>query len=70
LKKVSDKQEKEFLSIFIPTTPSPLTGFVAIVPKDEVIELDMPLEDAFRFIVSAGLIVPREGKTLPEQAQT
>ncbi len=68
LKKVSERQEKECLSIFIPTTPSPLTGFVIIVPKDEVIELDMPIEDAFRFIVSAGLIAPGEGKRLPEQA--
>jgi len=68
LKKVSEKQGKEYLSIFIPTAPSPLTGFVIIVPKDEVIELDMPIDDAFRFIVSAGLIVPGEGEQLPEQA--
>jgi uncharacterized membrane protein len=68
LKKVSEKLEKEYLSIFIPTTPSPLTGFVIIVPKEEVIELDMPIDDAFKFIVSAGLIVPGEGRRLPEQA--
>jgi uncharacterized membrane protein len=67
LKKISEKHEKEYLSVFIPTTPSPLTGFVAILPKDEVIELDMPIEDAFRFVVSAGLIVPGEDKMLPEQ---
>jgi len=58
LKKIADKEEKEFLSIFIATTPSPLTGFVVIAPKEEVIDLDMPIEDAFRFIVSAGLITP------------
>lgn len=58
LKKIADKAEKEFLSVFIATTPSPFTGFVIIVPKDEVIDLDMPIEDAFRFIVSAGLISP------------
>jgi uncharacterized membrane protein len=68
LKKVTEKQEKEYLSVFIPSTPSPLTGFVIIVPKDEVIELDMTIEDAFRFLVSAGLIVPGEDKRLPEQA--
>jgi uncharacterized membrane protein len=58
LKKIVDKEEKEFLTIFIATTPSPLTGFVVIVPKEEVIDLDMPIEDAFRFLISAGLIVP------------
>ena len=58
LKKIVDKEQKEFLSVFIPTTPSPFTGFVVIVPRYEVIDLDMPIEDAFKFIVSAGLIVP------------
>ena len=58
LKKVIDREEKEFLSIFISSTPTPLTGYVIIVPKDEVIDLDMPIEEAFRFIVSAGVIAP------------
>jgi uncharacterized membrane protein len=58
LKKVVENIEKEFWTIFIATTPSPLTGFVIMVPKDEVIDLDMSLEDAFKFIVSAGLIAP------------
>jgi uncharacterized membrane protein len=66
LKKISQNQEKEYLSIFIPTAPSPLTGFVIFVPKEEVIELDMPIDDAFRFLVSAGLIVPGEVKKVPE----
>jgi uncharacterized membrane protein len=58
LTKIVKKEAKECLTIFVATTPSPLTGFVVIVPKDEVIDLDMPIEDAFRFIVSAGLIAP------------
>ena len=60
LKKVVNRVEKECWTIFIATTPSPLTGFVIIVPKDETIDLDMPIEEAFRFIVSAGLISPGE----------
>jgi uncharacterized membrane protein len=63
LKKVVESVQKEFLTVFISTTPSPLTGFVVIVSKDEVIDLDMPIEDAFQFIVSAGLIAPGGGKT-------
>jgi len=70
LKKIVDKAEKDFLTVFIATTPSPLTGFVIIVPKDETIELDMPIEDAFRFIVSAGLIVPAEKMEIKLPVQT
>jgi uncharacterized membrane protein len=58
LKKIVENQEKEFLTVFIATTPSPLTGFVIIVPKDDTIDLDMPIEQAFQFIISAGLITP------------
>lgn len=62
LTKIVNREAKEFLTVFVATTPSPLTGFVVIVPKDEVMDLDMPIEDAFRFLVSAGLIVPGNGK--------
>ena len=58
LKKVIDKEEKELLSVFIANTPTPVTGFVIMVPNDEVIDLDMPIEEAFKFIVSAGVITP------------
>jgi len=58
LKKIIESAEKEFLTVFIATTPSPLTGFVVIVPKEEVLDLDMTIEEAFRFLVSAGLITP------------
>jgi uncharacterized membrane protein len=69
LKKIADSVEKEFLTIFIATTPSPLTGFVIIVPKDEVVELDMSLEDAFRFLISAGLILPASEKAIKGQVE-
>jgi uncharacterized membrane protein len=58
IKKLSDNVEKEFLTVVIATTPSPLTGFLIIIPKDEVMDLDMSIEEAFRFIISAGLIEP------------
>jgi uncharacterized membrane protein len=64
LKKIVENAEKEFLTVFIATTPSPLTGFMIIVPKDETLELDMSLDEAFRFIVSAGLILPGSDKAL------
>jgi uncharacterized membrane protein len=58
IKKIVDKTGKEFLTVFIATTPSPITGFVILVPKDEVIDAGMTIEDALRFIVSGGVISP------------
>jgi uncharacterized membrane protein len=49
---------REFLTIFIPTSPSPLTGFVITTPKKHTIDLDMTIEEAFRFAVSGGVIAP------------
>lgn len=46
------------LSLFIPTTPNPTTGWYAIVPEDQVINLAMPIEDAFKVIISGGIVSP------------
>ncbi len=58
LKKVVENVEKEFLTILIATSPTPFTGFVVMVPKEQTIDLDMTIEEAFRFIISAGVIAP------------
>jgi uncharacterized membrane protein len=62
IKKIVDKEEKEFLTVFIAHAPSPITGFVILVPKDEVIDAGMTVEEAFRFIVSGGVISPQLSK--------
>lgn len=46
------------LSIFIPTTPNPTSGWYAIVPEDEVVNLSMSIEDAFKVIISGGIVAP------------
>ena len=48
----------EMLSIFLPTTPNPTSGFLLFVPKEDVIELDMSIEDAAKLVISAGLVYP------------
>jgi uncharacterized membrane protein len=58
LEKVVDNVKKEFVTVLIPTSPTPFTGFVIMVPKKSTIELDMTVEEALRFTVSAGVIVP------------
>ncbi len=48
----------ELLTVFVPTSPSPVNGFVLILPKSEVIELDVSIEETLRFIISSGVISP------------
>jgi len=71
LKKVTENMQKEFLTILIPNSPMPITGYVIIVPKEQTIALDMTIEEAFRFAVSAGVIAPdsqRMSIALPRNA--
>lgn len=49
---------KGCLTVFIPTSPTPLTGFVITVPKAEVIDLPLTIDQAFRYILSGGVITP------------
>ena len=68
LKKVVDNVEKEFLTILIPNSPAPVTGYVIMIPKEQTIALDMTVEEAFRFAISAGVITPssQQVAALPE----
>jgi len=58
IQRVVDNVKKEFLTVLIPTSPTPFTGFVIMVPKKQTIEMDMTIEEALRFTVSAGVIAP------------
>lgn len=59
LRKLSGSVSKDFLTVFVPSSPTPFTGYVIMTPKDEVIELDMTVEEALRFTVSGGVITPK-----------
>ncbi len=58
LKNVVNNIRREFLTVLIPTSPTPFTGFVITVPKKQTIDLDMTIEEALRFIISGGVISP------------
>ena len=45
-------------SVFIPTTPNPTSGFFLMLPRQHVIELDMSVDDALKYIISMGVVVP------------
>jgi uncharacterized membrane protein len=57
-RQVAETAHKELLTVMIPTSPTPITGYVITVAKEDTIALDMTIEEAFRFIVSAGVISP------------
>ncbi len=48
----------EFVSVFVPSTPTPISGMVIVVPKDDVIILDMTVEEGIKFLVSGGVASP------------
>ncbi len=52
----------KMLSIFIPTTPNPTSGFLILVPASDIIKLKMSVEDALKYVVSCGIVVPEEQK--------
>ncbi len=49
---------RAMLSIFLPTTPNPTSGFLLFVPEEDVTELEMTVEDAAKLVISAGLVYP------------
>jgi uncharacterized membrane protein len=53
----------KLISVFLPTTPNPTSGFLLFLPEEDVIELDMALEDAAKLIISAGLVYPSDKAT-------
>jgi len=55
---VASKLDCEYVSVFIPTTPNPTSGFFLMLPRHHVIELDMTVDDALKYIISMGVVVP------------
>jgi uncharacterized membrane protein len=51
-------QDQRILSVFLPTTPNPTSGFLLFVPESDVVFLDMSIEDAAKLVISAGLVYP------------
>lgn len=60
LKKITEGKEREFLTVFVPSSPTPFTGYVIVTPKDEAIEMEMSVEEALRFTISGGVITPAD----------
>ncbi|GDX60947.1 MAG: DUF502 domain-containing protein [Nitrosospira sp.] len=52
----------EYVSVYIPTTPNPTSGFFLMMPKSDVIELNMSVDTALKYIISMGVVPPNDDK--------
>lgn len=65
---IQHRTDADLLNIFVPTTPNPTSGFLLMLPREEVHDLDMSIADAMKLIISGGAVVPpwQEKGKLPE----
>ena len=55
---IQTRTGEDIIACFVPTTPNPTSGFIIVVPKRDVIELDMEVDEAVKLIMSLGVVVP------------
>jgi uncharacterized membrane protein len=59
---VANHLQGDYISIYVPTTPNPTGGYFVMVPRSAVIELDMSIDDALKYIISMGVVSPGRGR--------
>ena len=64
---VQETAEKELISVFVPTTPNPTSGFLLYLTRDQITPLDMKIEEAMKLIVSAGAYLPSQHAIGPDE---
>jgi uncharacterized membrane protein len=57
----------DLVSVYVPTTPNPTSGFFLMLPRSEVIELEMSVDEALTYVISMGSVVPAEHMHAPKQ---
>lgn len=55
---VQERTAEEVVTVFVPTTPNPTSGFIVLVPRKDVVELEMSVEEGLRLVISLGVVVP------------
>ena len=55
---VANHLHGEYLSVYVPTTPNPTSGFFLMMPKSDVIELNMSVDEALKYVISMGVVAP------------
>ena len=69
LGEIQSRTGEEVVCVFVPTTPNPTSGVMILVPKKDVITLDMEIEEAVKMVVSLGVVVPLWPKGEPDKTQ-
>jgi uncharacterized membrane protein len=75
LEEVQFKTAEDVVCVFVPTTPNPTTGFIVMVPRQDVVKLDMTVDEAFRMLLTLGVVVPTwknkpvDTRLAPQQAE-
>ncbi len=59
---------RDLVNVFVPTTPNPTSGFFLMVPREEVIELDMSVDDGLKMLLSVGVVQPKTDSDVPATA--
>ena len=67
---VQESLPADVISVFLPTTPNPTSGFLLFVPKSDVIALDLSVEEALKLVISGGAIVPKSLPQIPHSPAT
>ena len=62
---VASHLDEEYVSVYVPTTPNPTSGYFVMVPRSRVRELDMTVDEVLKYVVSMGVVVPRGGLPPP-----
>lgn len=65
-KEINDISHEEMISIFIPTTPNPTSGFLMMIPKQDATELNMSIDEALKCIISLGVMQPSSSGIIHE----
>jgi len=76
LEEAQVKTEQVVTCVFVPTTPNPTTGFIILVPQEEVVHMDMTVDEAFKMLLTLGVVVPTwknkpaDGRLAPQQGES
>jgi len=65
MKAIQNRAERPCVTLFVPSSPTPFTGYVITVPADETIDLPISIEDALRFTISGGVVIPPNQQITP-----
>lgn len=65
MRKVAEVSGRRAVTIFIPSTPTPFTGFTINVPDEEVVDLPVSIDEALRFVLTGGVLIPEGQATAP-----